>query len=329
MAENKLQIAIIGLGMIGTSAGLALHRYQGKVSIVGHDPDPARAGKAKQMGAIDRAEWNLINAVRKADRVLLAIPASEMRPTLDAIKEDLKPGCVLLDTADVKEPVLKCAEELLPDSVHFIGGHPILLVESLDTADARADLFDKKLFCLIPSERASEQALNLAIDLAQAMGAQPFFLDVVEHDGMAAVVDHLPIMLAGALMSLANNSSGWKDMRKLAGSQFYASTWVAEGDPKGAAGACVANKDHLVRLIDILVDELEQWKESISSGDVDALGEKFEAGMNATNAWVRAHEQGNWEELPPVTDLPTTGSYMRQMIGFGGMGRQARKANKK
>jgi prephenate dehydrogenase len=321
MAENKLQITIVGLGMIGASAGLALRRFQEKVTIVGHDPNPARAGKAKQMGAVERTEWNLINAVRKADRVLLALPASEIRPTLDAIKEDLKPGCVLLDTADVKEPVLKWAAELLPENVHFIGGHPIVLAQSVETADARADLFDKKLFCLIPSERASEQALNLAIDLATAMGAQPFFLDVLEHDGMAAVVDHLPIMMAGALMALANGSSGWKDMRKLAGSQFYASTWVAEGDAKGAAGACIANKDHLVRLIDTLMGELEQWQAQIAAGNEDALAQKFETGMNATHAWVRAQADGNWEEQAPVSDLPTSGAYMRQMIGLGGRDR--------
>ena len=149
MAE-KFTITIIGLGLIGASAGLALRRYQDKVTIVGHDPDPARAGKAKQMGAVDRTEWNLINGVTKADRVLLALPAGAMRETFEIIAKELKPGCVLLDTCSVKAPVLEWAAELLPESVHFVGGHPIVVAENMDTASARADLFEKKLFCLIP-----------------------------------------------------------------------------------------------------------------------------------------------------------------------------------
>ncbi len=327
MAE-KFQITINGLGMIGASAGLALHRHQDKVVIVGHDPDPARAGKAKQMGAVDRTEWNLINAVTKADRVLLTLPAGELREVLEIIGPELKPGCLVVDTADVKAPVLAWAVQYLPESVNFVGGHPIVLAEDMETASARADLFDKKLFCLMPSERANDRALTLAVDLAQAMGAQPFFLDPVEHDGLAAAVSHLPLVMAGALMSIASSSSGWGDMRKLAGSQFYSSTWVAEEDPKGAAGACLANQKYLVHWIDRLVDELEQWKEQLLAGAQDDLAKKFESGQAATHAWVRAQQQGNWEEPLPMSDLPTSGAYMRQMIGLGGWGRRPEKPRK-
>ncbi len=75
MAE-KLQITIVGLGLIGSSAGLALRRYADKVSIVGHDKDSKRTAKAKKVSAVDRTEWNLISAVSEADRVLLALPAA-------------------------------------------------------------------------------------------------------------------------------------------------------------------------------------------------------------------------------------------------------------
>ena len=327
MAE-KLQITIIGLGMIGASAGLALRRYQEKVLVVGHDPDPARAGKAKQMGAVDRTEWNLINAVTKADRVLLALPAGALRETLELIGPELKSGCLIVDTADVKAPVLEWAAKHLPESVSFVGGHPIVLAENLDTASARADLFDKKLFCLMPSARSSDRALNLAVDLANALGAQPFFMDPVEHDGLAAAVSHLPLVMAGALMSIVSSSSGWGDMRKLAGSQFYSGTWLAEDDPKGAAGTCLANDKYLTHWIDRLIDELESWKEQIAAGAQDDLAKKLEAGQNATSAWVRAQAQGNWEEPLPMSDLPTSGAYMRQMIGLGGMGRRPEKARK-
>jgi prephenate dehydrogenase len=318
---DKMQITIIGLGMIGASAGLALRRYQDKIAVVGHDPSPDRAGKAKQMGAVDRTEWNLINAVRKADRVLLALSAGEIRDTLEVIGSELKPGCVLLDTADVKVPVLGWAAQYLPDNVHFVGGHPIVVTENVGPEGARADLFDKKQFCLIPAPGTSEQAFNLAIDLVHALGAQPFFLDAVEHDGMAAMVDHVPLVVAGALMAIANGSPSWKDMRKLAGSQFYSSTWVAQSTPGAAAGTCLANREQAVRLIDALIEELDTWREQLVAGTSEALEKKFETGMAATTAWVQAHAQGNWEEALPMSDVPTSGSYLRQMA-FGGIGRE-------
>jgi prephenate dehydrogenase len=202
------------------------------------------------------------------------------------------------------------------------------LAENLDTARARADLFDKKLFCLMPSERSSDRALNLAVDLATAMGAQPFFMDPVEHDGLAAVVSQLPMVMAGALMSIANSSSGWGDMRKLAGSQFYSSTWLAEDDPKGMIGTCLANEKLLTHWIGRLIDELELWKEQLAAGAQDDLAMKLEAGQIATAAWVRAQAQGNWEEPLPMADLPTSGVFMRQMIGLGGMGRRPEKPKK-
>jgi prephenate dehydrogenase len=95
MAE-KLQITIVGLGLIGSSAGLALRRYADKVSIVGHDRDSKLAAKAKKSNAVDRTEWNLISAVSEADRVPLALPADLIREPRRH-RQDLKAGCLLVD----------------------------------------------------------------------------------------------------------------------------------------------------------------------------------------------------------------------------------------
>ena len=108
---DKLQVTIVGLGLVGTAAGLALRRYPDKVTVVGHDRDAGKSAQAKSMGAVERTEWNLINAISKADRVLLALPVNEIRETMAAIAPDLKPGCVLVDTATVKQVVMRWARE--------------------------------------------------------------------------------------------------------------------------------------------------------------------------------------------------------------------------
>ena len=315
MAE-KLQITIVGLGLIGSSAGLALRRYGDKVSIVGHDRDSKQAAKAKKMGAVDRTEWNLISAVSEADRVLLALPADQIKSTLAAIAKDLKTGCILVDTSEVKVAVLQWAAELLPKDVHLIGGHPILMVENPSIEGASASLFDNKLFCLTPDAGSQASAVRLAADLAEAMGAKPFFLDAAEHDSMIAAVEHVPSILAGAMLEATSASSGWQDMRKLAASQFYSSTLIMAENGPAAADACVANRDHVLYWLDQLMAALRVWRQNLADGNGEALAKAIDGGLDARYNWLGALSRGNWEETV-TPELPTSGMLMRGMIGFG------------
>ncbi len=98
-----IQITIIGLGQIGASIGLALAERKDSIERVGHDIDPGVAKQAQKLGAVDRIEYNLPRSVENADVVLLSIPVDQMRETLEIIAADLKEGCVVLDTAPVKE----------------------------------------------------------------------------------------------------------------------------------------------------------------------------------------------------------------------------------
>jgi prephenate dehydrogenase len=326
MAE-KLQITIVGLGLIGTSAGLALRRYADKVSIVGHDKDSKLAGKAKKMGAGDRTEWNLISAVREAYRVLLALPADQIKSTLAAMAKDLQSGCILLDTAEVKAAVLQWAAEILPKDVHLIGGHPILMVENPNIEAASASLFEDKLFCLTPDAGSEAAAVRLAADLVEAMGAKPFFLDAAEHDSMIAAVEHVPAILAGAILDATSASSGWLDMRKLAASQFYSSTLIMAGGGAEAAEACAANRENVLYWLDQLMAGLRAWRQNFADGDSDALSNAFDRGLQARHSWLAALSSGNWEEIV-TAELPTSGTLMRSLIGFGAPHTPAEKKKK-
>jgi len=314
---DKLQVTIVGLGLIGASAGLALHRFTERVYVVGHDPDSGLAAAAKKCGAVDRTDWNLIGAISKADRVLLALPPDQIHDTLKAIAQDLQEGCVVVDTADVKEPVMAWAAELLPGNVHFIGGHPIVLAESVDPGTARADLFERKLFCLTPDARAQAGAVQLASDLVEALGAKPYFLNATEHDGMVAAVEQLPRLLAGALMDVTSRSMSWHDMRKLAGSQFYISTLIAEGNGKSVVSGLVSNRDHIMRWLDALEARLGEWRQALSDGHEEAVVKALDAGLIEGQKWVQASLRGVWDEVTDTASLPTSSSMWRDLFGFG------------
>lgn len=310
---EKLQVTIVGLGVVGASAGLALRRFQDKVVVTGHDRDPLVSAAAKKSGAVARTDWSLVGAVSGADRVLLALPAAEIRDTLKYIAQDLKPGCVILDTADVKAPVMAWAAELLPSNVHFIGGHPVLLVDPQGDEAARADLFERKLFCLTPDAQADSAAVRLAADIVEALGAQPFFLDPVEHDGMAAAVEHLPTVLAGALMAAASGSTSWHDMRKLAGAQFFAGTQVMARTGKDAAAGLIANREPLTRWIEALIAELEEWRSQLREEREEELASRLEEGLLAGRQWVADYQRGAWDDTV-ATEIPTMGRSMRELF---------------
>ncbi|MGE5602220.1 MAG: prephenate dehydrogenase [Nitrososphaerales archaeon] len=321
---DKLNVAIVGLGLIGASAGLALRNYQDKVSVIGHDANPDLAAKAKKAGAVDRTEWNLISAVSSADRVILALPLSEIRGTLDAIKEDLRPGCIVVDTADVKAPVMQWAAELLPQEVHFVGGHPIVLSETLEPEGARPDLFNGKLFCLTPGLSTEGTAVQLAADVAEALGAKPFFLDADEHDGLVAGVEQLPALLAAALLSVTSNSPGWNDMRKLAGNQFFASTSMTSQSGKEALAGPLGNRANTIYWIDAMLAELTSYRDQLARGEADNLAARFDEGIAAGRSWLNATYSGNWDVDPSAAaEMPTAASTMRDML-FGRRNPQGR-----
>jgi prephenate dehydrogenase len=324
---DKLQVSIIGLGVVGTSAGLALRRYADKLQVTGHDRDTGAAGKAKSMGAVDRTEWNLINAVLKADRILLCIPLAEIRETLDAIKQDLKPGVVILDTADVKAPVLQWANELLPRNAHFIGGHPILLTEKQDQASSSAELFERRIFCLTASGTAEGDAIQAATNLVEALGAQPFYMDAVEHDGLMAAVEQMPALVAGALAGVTTSSPAWLEMRKLAGGQYYAGSQSLYATGQAAARACLGNKENSLRWLAALQGELESWQTMVAAGDETGLTNAFENGFTARSAWLSAYDRAEWEESK-ATPMPTSGGAMRSLLGFGSWQRDRNKKGK-
>ena len=318
MAE-KLHVAIVGLGLVGQSIGLALRRYPEKVTVVGHDPSPDLSSKAKRAGAVERTEWNLINTIGTADRIVLALPLNEIRPTLEAIKADLQPACVILDTADVKAPVMQWAAEILPPEVHFVGGHPVLLTDALDPGSARADLFEGKLFCLTPDARTEAAGVRLAADIVEAVGAKPYFMDAHEHDGLVAGAENLPSLLASALMSVTSGSQGWKEMRKLAGNQYFASTLLMAGSGKQVAAEALSNRENAVYWLDAVVAELTSYREQLLAGNTERLEEGVDRGLQAGEGWVNASLSGNWEidGLPPT---PQVGMGMRELF-FGRLGK--------
>lgn len=322
---SKARITIVGLGFVGGSIGLALRQAEAEFEVVGHDRERGAANRAKKIGAVDKTKWNLISACEDADLIVLAIPVGGIKDTLAAIGPDLRPGCLITDTASIKAPVIEWAEEILPEEVNFVGGDPIVAntgtAEGIDAA--RADLFSGAIYCLTPAAGAAPDAVRLASDFVYLLGAKPYFLAPLEHDGLMAGVDHLPFVLSAALLSVTSESPSWREMRRLAGGAFENVTRFVSDDPDTYRDACLANSENIVRWIDACSEKLGELKEAILAGDAEELEQVFDEAIIARMRWLRARETGSWEEQQS-SETPGMGGFMGQMLGLGRLGKRRR-----
>ncbi len=226
MAQPR--IAIIGTGLIGTSIGLNLTARKGRsYEVVGADKDRGNLRTAKKMGAIDRDVQSLEEVTEGAGLVIIAVPAMSARQLFQELGKVIEPGTIVTDTCSTKADILRWAAEYLPESVHFVGGHPMAGRERSGPEAASIDLFQDATWAITPSPRADEGAVSAVLGVVEAMGAIPLYIDPMEHDQYAAAVSHLPLLTSVALFRMVRDSHGWEDASLLAGPR-------ASGTPPGS-----------------------------------------------------------------------------------------------
>ena len=210
----------------------------------------------------------------------------------------------------------------LPDHAFFVGGNPVVS-QTVDGAGgleaARADLFRNGLFCLIPSPTADPAAVKLATDLVAILGATPVFFDAAEHDGMMAVVEHLPPILALCLLEVVIDQPTWRDLRKVAGKTFGAATYLPVGEPVSFGNLVQANRDNLLRWLDAFSASLASVRQLVAEGESEAIAEHFHAVLEEREKWVQARVSGDWEG--DRQELPEKPSMLRDAL-LGGWGRK-------
>ncbi|HJX69885.1 MAG TPA: prephenate dehydrogenase/arogenate dehydrogenase family protein [Dehalococcoidia bacterium] len=281
-----MRVAIIGLGLIGGSIGLALKQAnESGWEIVGYARRPEAASTALNSGVVDRIETSLAETVKEADLIILATPVLTIKKILSQIAGNLRPNCVVTDTASTKVQVMKWAEEILPPKVSFIGGHPMAGRETYGIKAAKADLFRGCIYCLIPSEKASPQAIDKVTSMVKRLGARPVLIDAQEHDELVAGISHLPMLLSAALVSATAQDDSWHKMSELAASGYRDLTRLASGNPEVNAHICLSNQKAILRWIDKFSRELERYRQLVAKGDKRLEQALIEANQ-ARQAWL-------------------------------------------
>ena len=284
------KIGIIGTGLIGTSLGLAIKRAGIKdAQIAGTDRDRGRANKAQSMGAIDHVEGRLASAAEDADIVFIATPVTAMKEIMEIIGPRLKEDCLVTDTGGAKRVVMEWAEQYLPRSVSFVGGHPMVAKGGSGPEAADAALFADRTYCLIPGARSQRDAVKLLTDIIQAIGAKPYFIDIVEHDSFVSAVSQLPILLSVALVGCTSKSASWSDIAAIASTPYKESTGQASGAPVTSRDIFASDNEGVVHWIDSFIHELYEIRRILVSdedGRLEALENVFAQAIEARNRWL-------------------------------------------
>jgi len=308
-----VKLTIVGLGLLGTSLGLALKAANPAIQITGHDPDPELARRAKKLGAIDQSHWNLLAACAEAELIVLDLSLDELAKTFTALKDDLREGALLVDTAPIKAPVLAWAAEILPQTVQYVGGHIVSPQLMWGQAEPTARLLQGATFYLVPPEGAAPWALDKAANLATAVGANPYFTDAAEHDGIAAASAQLPLLAALALANLSRREAGWQERNKAISGEWLGLEAMLLASAPGFAQGALANRDNLRRWLELYLAELARLRDLLAAADAKALAEEVDEAGQACASRLAAQEPA-----PPMGEQSSTW----QQFFLGSLGRR-------
>lgn len=286
------QVAVLGLGLIGASLGLALKQHDG-TTVVGFDPSREAAALSAIRRAADRIAASATEAIRGADTVVLAAPVRSIMELLTEIAPHLAEGTVVTDTGSTKAAIVDHAAKVLPQTVAFVGGHPLAGRLRSRVTEADADLFVGATYCLCPTPSTPEWGIARATQLVEAVGAIPHYLDPNEHDALLAAVSHLPYFASTALVTALGDQEGWPEMGALAAGGFRTATSLVDGSPQMWTDIALTNAGPLDRQLGALIEALSQLRSAIAASDPNLIASSLDRAFATHRDWAQSQDGGS------------------------------------
>jgi prephenate dehydrogenase len=268
-ASGKLSVvAVIGVGLIGGSIGLAARERSG-ARVRGYDPAAGVLEEAVARGAVDDPCRSVSEALEGADTAFVAAPVGALPALLDEVLAAAADGCVVTDVGSTKRLVVEGR-----DDPRFVGGHPLAGAETAGVAHARADLFEGATWYLTPAAKTAGTLFERLHRTIASYGARPAAIDAAAHDRLMASVSHLPHVLANVLVDQAAAALADEDERlPAAGPSFRDATRVAGANDAIWTDIYLANRDAVIERIDEAVRRLGGVRAALAAGDAGAVTE--------------------------------------------------------
>jgi prephenate dehydrogenase len=261
-----LRIALVGVGLIGGSIGLAA-RERLDASVTGYDTGPGALQTARARGAIDRAADGVADAVSDAEAVFVAVPVGMLPDAVRAVLAAAPADCAVSDVGSTKRAIVAALGD-----ARFVGGHPLAGAETSGVEHARADLFDGATWYLTPTSSTSGILYERLHRLLHGLGARPVAIEPEVHDTVLATVSHLPHVLANVLVSQAARTLAAGGERLPAtGPSFRDATRVAGAPSAIWTDIYVSNRDAIAARIDDTIARLADVRDALRDGDAGRI----------------------------------------------------------
>ena len=280
------KIAIIGVGLLGGSIGLAVKRRKLARQTAGFVRRRASLKDCERAGAVDFATTDLLAAVWDADLVILCTPLAQMRSRVQEMLPALKRGAIVTDVGSVKASVVRELESLVARSgADFVGSHPMAGAEKTGVSAARADLFAGAVCIVTPTKATNLAALKKVEQFWRAVGSRTLRLTPEIHDALVSRSSHLPHVVAATLSSHVLNPAHPKSQPALCASGFRDTTRIASGSPEMWRDIALANRRNLTKSLDAFIADLRRFQRFLKRADSRAITTFFETAKQRRDHW--------------------------------------------
>ena len=281
-----LNIAIVGLGLIGGSVALALRGAWPDANITGFDRDQSQLDLALRSGAIDAGATSY-DSIAGVDIVMVAVPVAQTASVFAELASYLGPNAVLTDVGSTKRSVIAAARECLVEKiVQFVPGHPIAGREHAGFSAAASELFEGKNVVLTPLVENTSASIEKVRSLWRACGANVVDMTADAHDAIFAAVSHLPHLLAFALVDELSQRPNAKNLFSFAASGFRDFTRIASSSPEMWRDIALNNRDALVPEFDRYLAHAKQLRDALASNDGVAIEMLMARAREARDKWL-------------------------------------------
>ena len=269
-------VAIIGLGLLGGSIGLAVKARALPVATTGWDRDPAVRARAAERGLVETVHDTPEAAVAGADLVILCVPVGAMGDAARAIAPGLAPSAIVSDVGSSKAAVAEALAEALPGAT-IIPAHPVAGTEQSGPDAGFATLFAGRWCILTPPEGVDSAALHALSEFWTALGSKVEQMDAAHHDLVLAVTSHIPHLIAYTIVGTASDLENvtQSEVIKYSAGGFRDFTRIAASDPVMWRDVFLTNKGAVLEMLGRFTEDLTAMQRAIRSADGEALFDLF------------------------------------------------------
>jgi prephenate dehydrogenase len=274
-------VAIVGVGLIGGSLGMALRRRGLARRVIGLPRRQATIDEALAAGAIDAGSLDAAVAA-DADLLVLASPVRTYAPLMRRLEPHLRPGALVTDVGSTKAEITASVTALLPAEVDFVGGHPMAGSERAGVLAGSPDLFEGAVWVLTRAPCTRPESVERLAALVRRLGATPIEMDPALHDEAVARISHLPHVAAAALAEAAASGGVPADvLRLLLAGGFRSTTRIAHSPPEMWRDICLTNREAVLAALDAFQAALHRFRAALEGADEAAVTDAFARGKRA------------------------------------------------